>query len=143
MPMGRGVHGLVRSGLCPTCNRSIIDRVGRFSTLNRPVRMVGICGSVFRRVASVLGEAETRRKTQKNGQNRRDPAQSSRDPVKISSNPMIFPPNLAENSRIWCINAGSDCFGHRNLQNQAENSLKSLDNSPEFDVFGQVGFHGI
>ena len=54
---------------------------------------------------------------------------------------MIFPSNRVENRRIWCIYAGSDCFGHRNLPNQAENSSESLENSWEFDVFGQVRFH--
>ena len=54
---------------------------------------------------------------------------------------MIFPPNRVENHRIWCIYAGSDCFGRRNLPNQAENSLESLENLSEFDIFGWVGFH--
>ena len=71
-------------------------------------------------MASVSGEAETRQKTQKNCQNRRDLARSSQDPVRISSNPMIFPPNRAENHQIWCIYARSDCFGRRNLPNQAK-----------------------
>ena len=33
---------------------------------------------------------------------------------------MIFPPNRAENHQIWCIYAESDCFGRRNLPNQAK-----------------------
>ena len=71
-------------------------------------------------MASVSGEAETRRKTQKKGQNQWDLALSGQDPVRISSNLMIFPPNCVENRRIWCIYAGSDCFGRRNLPNQAK-----------------------
>ena len=115
----RGVHGSGGSSLCPTRNRPVRDRVGRFSTRNRPVKRVGFRGSVCRRVASVSGEAKTQRKTQKNGQNQRDLARFSQDPVRISSNRMIFPPNRAENRRIWCIYVGSDCFGRQNLPNQA------------------------
>ena len=66
----------------------------------------------------------------------------SLDLVRISSKPMIFPSNRAENRRIWCIYAKSDCFGRRNLPNQIENSSESLENSPKFDVFGWVEFHG-
>ena len=96
----RGVHGSGRSSLCPTHNRLVRDWVGRFSTRNWPIKKVGFRGSVCPRVASVLGEAETRRKTPKNGQNRRDLTRSGQDPVRISSNLMIFPPNRAENRRI-------------------------------------------
>ena len=125
----RGVHGSGGSGLCPTRNRPVRDRVGRFSTRNRPVKRVGFHGSVCRRVASVSGEAETRRKTQKNGQNRRDLTRSDQDLVRISSNPMIFPLNRTENHRIWCIYAGSNCFGCRNLLNHARKLVKKLENS--------------
>ena len=38
---------------------------------------------------------------------------------------MIFPPNRARNRRICCIYARSDCFGWRNLRNQAEISSES------------------
>ena len=54
---------------------------------------------------------------------------------------MIFPSNRAENHWIWCIYAGSDCFGRWNLLNQAESSSESLENSLEFDVFEGVEFH--
>ena len=121
----RGVHG---SGLCPTREPTRKRSGSIFSTRNRPVKRVGFRGSVFRRVASVSGEAETRRKTQKNGQNRRYLARSGQDPVRISSNPIIFPPNRVENLWIWCIYAGSDYFGRRNLPNQAENSSESMEN---------------
>ena len=63
----RGVHGSGGLGLCPTRNRPIRVRVGRFSTHNRPVKRVRFCGSVCRWVASVSSEVETRRKTQKKG----------------------------------------------------------------------------
>ena len=134
----RGVHGSSGSGLCPTCNQPIRDRVGRFSTRNWPVKRVEFRGSVCQRVASVSGEAETWRKTQKNGQNRLDLVQSSEDFFWFGD----FPPNRAENCQIWCIYAGSNCFGRQNLPNQAENLSQSLENSPKFDVFGQVKFHG-
>ena len=124
--------------MCITCNRPVRDQVGRFSTRNRPIKRVGFRGSVCRQVASISSEAKTRRKTQKNGQNRLDLVRSGEDFFKSDD----FPPNRAKNRRIWCIYAGSDCFGRRNLPNQAENSSESLENLPEFDVFGQVGFHG-
>ena len=38
---------------------------------------------------------------------------------------MIFPPNRARNRRICCIYARSDCFGWRNLRNQAKISSES------------------
>ena len=98
--------------------------------------------SVCQQVASVSSEDETQRKTPKKGQNQQDLAQSGQDLVRISSNPMIFPSNRAKNRRIWCIYARSDCFGRRNLPNQIENSLESLENLLEFDVFGWVEFHG-
>ena len=93
-------------------------------------------------MASVSGEAETRRKTQKNGQNRQDLARSGQDPVRISSNPIIFPPNRVENHWIWCIYVGSDCFGCQNLPNLAENLSESLENSPELISSGGSGFMG-
>ena len=123
-------------------NRPVKRSGSRFSTRNRLVKRVGFCGSVFRRVASVSGEAETRQKTQKNSQNRRYLARSAQDPVRISSNPIIFPLNRVENLWIWCIYAGSDCFGRRNLPNQAENSSKSMENSPELMSSGGSGFMG-
>ena len=133
--------GLHRSGLCPTHNRPIRDRVGRCPTRNLLVKRVEFRGSIRRRVASISGEAKTRLTAQKNGQNWWDLARFSQDTVRISSNPMIFPPNRAENCWIRCIYAGFDCFGRRNLLNQAENSSESLENSLEFDVFEGVEFH--
>ena len=62
--------------------------------------------------------------------------------MRISSNPIIFPPNHVENLWIWCIYAGSDYFGRRNLPNQAENSLESMENSPELMSSGGSGFTG-
>ena len=38
--------------------------------------------------------------------------------------------------------AGSDCFGRRNLPNQAENSSKSMENSPELISSGGSSFTG-
>ena len=128
--------------MCPTREPTRKRSGSIFSTRNRPVKRVGFRGSVFRRVASVSGEAETRRKTQKNGQNRRYLARSGQDPVRISSNPIIFPPNRVENLWIWCIYAGSDYFGRRNLPNQAENSSESMENSPELMSSGGSGFTG-
>ena len=128
--------------MCPTRKPTRKRSGSRFSTRNRPVKRVGFRGSVFRRVASVSGEAETRRKTQKNSQNRRYLARSGQDPVRISSNPIIFPPNRVENLWIWCIYAGSDCFGRRNLPNQAENTSESMENSPELMSSGGSGFTG-
>ena len=137
-----GVHESGGLGLCPT-RKSTRKRSGsRFSTRNRPVKRVRFRGSVFRQVASVSGEAETRRKTQKNSQNRRYLTRSDQDPVRISSNPIIFPPNHVENLWIWCIYVGSDCFGRRNLPNQAKNSSKSMENSPELMSSGGSGFTG-
>ena len=107
----RGVHGSGGSGLCPTREPTRKRSGSIFSTRNRPVKRVGFRGSVFRRVSSVSGEAETQRKTQKNGQNRRYLARFGQDPVRISSNPIIFPPNRVDNLWIWCIYAGSDYFG--------------------------------
>ena len=65
----RGVHGSGGSGLCPTHKPTRKRSGGRFSTRNRLVKRGGFRESVCRQVASVLGEAETQRKTQKNGQN--------------------------------------------------------------------------
>ena len=138
----RGVHGLGGSGLCPTRKPTRKRSGSRFSTRNRPVKRVGFRRSVFRRVASISGEAETWQKTQKNSQNRRYLARSDQDPVRISLNPIIFPPNRVENLWIWCIYAGSDCFGRRNLPNQAENSSESMENSLELMCSGGSGFMG-
>ena len=123
-------------------NRPVKRSGSRFLTSNRLVKRVGFCGSVFRRVASVSGEAETRQKTQKNSQNRRYLARSGQDPMRISSNSIIFPLNRVENLWIWCIYARSDCFGRRNLPNQAENSSESMENSPELMSSGGSSFMG-
>ena len=140
--MSRGVHGSGGSGLCPTRKPTRKRSGSKFLTRNRPVKRFGFRRSVFRRVASVSGEAETRRKTQKNSKNRRYLARSGQDPVRISSNPIIFPPNHVENLWIQCIYAGSDCFGCRNLPNQAVNSSESMENSPELMSSGGSGFTG-
>ena len=64
------------------------------------------------------------------------------DPVRILSNPMIFPPNRAENRQIWCIYDGSDCFGRRNLPNQAENLSESWRIRQNLMSLGRSGFTG-
>ena len=138
----RGVHRSGGSGLCPTRNWPVRDWVGRNPTRSRPVKRVRFRMSVCQQVASVSSEDETQWKTPKNGQNRQNLTRSGQDLVRISSKPMIFPSNRAENRRIWCIYAKSNCFGRRNLPNQIENSSESLENSPKFDVFGWVEFHG-
>ena len=140
--LSRGVHGSGKSSLCPTRNRPVRDQVGRFSTRNWPFKRVGFHGLVCQRVASVSGEVETRRKTQKNCQNQWDLARSSQDLVRISSNPMIFPPNRAENCRIWCIYAESDCFGHRNLPNQAKTHRNCWRIRQNLMSSGKSGFKG-
>ena len=142
IPIVRGVHGSSGSGLCPTRKPTRKRSGSRFSTRNRPIKRVGFHGSVFLRVASVSGEAETRRKTQKKCQNRRYLARFGQDPVRISSNPIIFPPNHVENLWIWCIYARSYCFGRQNLPNQAENSSESMENLPELMSSGGSGFTG-
>ena len=60
---GWGVDGSGGSGLCPTRKPTRKRSGSRFLTRNRPVKRVGFRGSVFRQVASVSDEAETRRKT--------------------------------------------------------------------------------
>ena len=129
--MARGVHGSGGSSLCPTRKPTRKRSGSRFSTRNRPVKRVGFRSLVCWQVASVSDEAETQWKTQKNDQNQRDLARSGQDPVRISSNLIIFPPNHVKNGWIWCIYAGSDCFGRQNLPNQVENTSELLENSPE------------
>ena len=55
---------------------------------------------------------------------------------------MIFPPNRAENRRIWCIYVGSDCFGRRNLPNQVENLSESWRIRQNLMSLGKSGFTG-
>ena len=82
--------------------------------------------------ASVSGEAETHWKLPKRGENRRDLSLSVQDPVRSSriwqrfcQIRCFFPPNRAQNRRIWC-------FGRRNLLNHAGKLVGKLELSRLF-----------
>ena len=140
--MSRGVHESGGSGLCPTRKPTRKRSGSKFLTRNRPVKRVRFRGSVFRRVASVSGEVETRRKTQK-----KQPKSAISRPIRPRSDEDFvksdyFSPKSCRESldlvylcRIWLFW----------LPKSAKSSWKLVGINGEFariDVFKWVGFHG-
>ena len=130
------------SGLCPTCSRPAGDRVGRCPTRNQTagdwVLWVGFPSGE----RSVSGEAETRWKPPKRGENRRDLSRYVQDPMRSSriwqrfcQIRCFFPPNRVQNRQIWC-------FGHRNLPNLAGKLVGKLELAAGCSLFERVGLNG-